>query len=72
MSQTPPRGWLRLSGPALITGGLGVLALLALAPQAPGAVWMAGFLAILVLAVAWRSARIVEVEWPVPLAPTRP
>jgi two-component system phosphate regulon sensor histidine kinase PhoR len=72
LSQTPPRGWLRLSGPALITGGLGVLALLALAPQAPGAVWMAGFLAILVLAVAWRSARIAEVEWPAPLAPTRP
>ncbi|WP_340645206.1 ATP-binding protein [Phenylobacterium sp.] len=72
MSQTPPRGWLWLSGPALITGGLGVLALLALAPHAPGAVWMAGFLTILVLVVAWRAARIPDLEAQTPLAPTRP
>ena len=72
MSQTPPRGWLRLSGPALITGGLGVLAVLALAPQTPGAVWMAGVLSILVLAVAWRAARLIDPEGQAPLAPTRP
>ena len=72
MSQTSPRGWLRLSGPALIAGGLGVLALLALTPQAPGAVWMAGFLTVLVLVVAWRAARITDLEAKTPPAPTRP
>ncbi|MDO8800800.1 cell wall metabolism sensor histidine kinase WalK [Phenylobacterium sp.] len=71
MSQTP-RGWPWLSGPALITGGLGVLALLVLAPQAPGAVWMAGFLAVLVLAVAWRAGRTADTAGEAPLAPTRP
>ncbi|MDO9246179.1 MAG: ATP-binding protein [Phenylobacterium sp.] len=76
MSQTPPRGWLRLSGPALITGGLGILAVLALGAgglaEPDVATWTAAALTVLVLAVVWRSARVVDPEGQPPLAPTRP
>ncbi|HQT51944.1 MAG TPA: PAS domain-containing protein, partial [Phenylobacterium sp.] len=76
MSQTPPRGWLRLSGPALITGGLGILAVLALGAgglaEPDVATWTAAALTVLVLAVVWRSARVVDPEGQPPQAPTRP
>ena len=76
MSQTPPRGWLRLSGPALITGGLGVLALLALAAgddiQPAAAAWTAAALAVVVVLVAWRAARGPEIVGQPAVAPARP
>lgn len=76
MSQTPPRGWLGLSGPALIAGLLGVVALIALAAggraQAGPATMLAVVLVGLVLAVAWRAGRSAEMSAQVPLAPARP
>ena len=76
MSQTPPRRWLRLSGPALITGGLGVLALLVISAgrgdQSDAAAWMALVVALLVLAVAWRAGHLAQEATQAPQVPARP